>query len=374
MASTSVSPPGVLRSEIGLWFGAVTTILFILFGYGWMGNLANGWMAAGLFAWLFGIILWLAFGVVRHADCLAVKLGEPYGTLILTLSVIGIEAVMIATVMMTGDDSNPSLARDTMFSVVMIVLNGMLGLTLLLGGWRHHEQEYNLSGALSYLSVLVPLSILSLVLPRFTTSQPGGFVSPFMEICLLVMSIGLYIVFLFLQTNRHQGYFKQPGETADEAHDHEGLVIRSTLFHAIFLALTMLPIVLLAKYMAKIIDYGTTTLGAPHALGGLLVAVLILSPEGMSAVKAALANKLQRTVNIALGSSVSTIGMTVPVILAISFFTGKPLELGLEPAEIAMLALTLFLTVITFTTGRTNVLQGVVHLMVFLAYLMLIFD
>lgn len=374
MAETSVRPPGVMRSEVGLWFGAVTTVLFLIFGYGWMSNLTNGWVAAGLFAWLFGIILWLAFGVVRHADCLAVKMGEPYGTLILTLSVIGIEAVMIATVMMTGDDSNPSLARDTMFSVVMIVLNGMLGLTLLLGGWRHHEQEYNLSGALSYLSVLVPLSILSLVLPRFTTSQPGGFVSPFMEICLLVMSIGLYIVFLFLQTNRHQGYFKQPGEAPDEAHDHEGLVIRSTIFHVIFLALTMLPIVLLAKYMAKIIDYGTTTLGAPHALGGLLVAVLILSPEGMSAVKAALANKLQRTINIALGSSVSTIGMTVPVILAISFFTGKPLELGLEPAEITMLALTLFLTVITFTTGRTNVLLGVVHLMVFFAYLMLIFD
>jgi len=374
MTDAAAKQPGVLRSEAGLWWGAVTTVIFLVFGYGWMSGLANPWAALGLFVWLFGTILVLAFGVVRHADCLAIKLGEPYGTLILTLSVIGIEAVMIATVMLTGDDSNPGLARDTMFSVVMIVLNGMLGLTLLIGAWRHYEQEYNLSGALSYLSVLTPLAIISLVLPRFTTSEPGGFISPFMEVCVLIMAVGLYVVFLFLQTNRHRGFFTQPGEAAEEAHDHEGLVIRSTAFHAVFLLLTMLPVVLLAKYMAKIIDYGTTTLGAPHALGGLLVAILILSPEGMSAVKAALANKLQRTVNIALGSATSTIGMTVPVILAISFFTGKPLEMGLEPAEIVMLVLSLFLSVITFTTGRTNVLQGVVHLMVFFAYLMLIFD
>lgn len=364
---------GILRSEIGLGVGAVTALLFVFFGYGWLGDLSNPWVTSGLFAWLFGVILWLAFGVVRHADCLAVKLGEPYGTLILTLSVIGIEAVMIASVMLTGEN-NPTLARDTMFSVIMIVLNGLLGLTLLIGGLRHHEQEYNLSGALSYLGVLVPLSVLSLVVPSFTRSTEGGYLSPFMEVCLLLISGGLYVVFLYLQTNRHRGFFQQPGEDPAEAHGHEGLVVRSTTYHAVLLVLTMLPIVLLAKYLAQIIQYGMENLGAPAALGGLLVAVLILAPEGMSAVKAALKNQLQRTLNIALGASTSTIGMTVPVILGISLVTGRPLELGLDPLGMVFLALTLGLSIITFTTGRTNVLQGIVHLIVFVTYVVLIFD
>ena len=365
----------IFYSEIGLWVGAVTTILFLVFGYGWLSDLSNIVKTAGIFIWLFVVILWLAFNVVRHADSLAIKLGEPYGTLILTISVIGIEAVMIASVMLTGDN-NPTLARDTMFSVIMIVLNGMLGITLLVGGIRHHEQEYNLSGASSYLGVLIPLAVMTLVVPRFTESAPGGSVSPLMGFFLLFMSAGLYIVFLFLQTNRHSGFFVQPGIEAQssELHGHEGLVLRSTKYHAIFLVLSMLPIVLLSKSMAKIIDYGINTLDAPQALGGFLVAVLILSPEGMSAVKAALGNQLQRTINISLGSATSTIGMTVPVILAISIITGRTIELGLAPVDIVLLAITLLLSVVSFATGRTTVLHGVVHLIIFASYVVLIFD
>lgn len=366
----------VIRSEMSLWVGAITALLFIVFGDGWLSDLSNPIQTAVLFMWLFAVVLWLAFSVVRHADCLATKLGEPYGTLILTLAVIGIEATMIASVMLTGEN-NPTLARDTMFSVIMIVLNGILGLTLLLGGIRHHEQDYNLSGALSYLGVLTPLAVLTLVIPRFTQSAPGGSVSLLLAFFLLFMSAGLYSVFLFLQTSRHSSFFKQPqseGAQPDDLHGHEGLVVRSTGYHAAFLALSMLPIVLLSKSIAKIVEYGINTLGAPQALGGFLVAILVLSPEGMSAIKAALANKLQRTINIALGSSTSTIGMTVPVILAISLITGRTLELGLEPLEIVLLALTLLLSVISFGTGRTNVLQGVVHLILFASYVVLIFD
>lgn len=374
----------IIRSEMGLWVGIITTVLFFTFGADWLSDLSQLLKTSAIFIWLFCVILWLAFSVVRHADCLAVKLGEPYGTLILTISVIGIEATMIASVMLNGEN-NPTLARDTMFSVIMIVLTGILGLTLLVGGIRHREQNYNLSGAVSYLSVLIPLAVLTLVIPRFTNSSPGGSVSPLLGYFLLFMSAGLYLVFLFIQTNRHSDFFKQPinNESAadadvdintDASSEHEGLVVRSTLYHAIFLALSMLPIVLLSKSMAKLVDYGMITLGAPQALGGFVIAILILSPEGMSAIKAALDNKLQRTINIALGSATSTIGMTVPVILAISLITGHSLELGLEPVEIVLLALTLLLSVVSFGTGRTNVLQGVVHLILFASFIVLIFD
>ncbi len=365
----------VIRSETGLWVGAITVFLFLVFGNSWLSDFSDSLKTTGIFIWLFVVILWLAFGVVRHAECLAVKLGEPYGTLILTVSVIGIEAVMIASVMLTGEN-NPTLARDTMFSVIMIVLTGMVGLTLLVGGIRHHEQDYNLSGASSYLGVLIPLAVLSLIIPRFTQSAPGGSVSPLMGFFLIFMSAGLYIVFLFLQTGRYSYFFIQPRseEAPEDRHDHEGLVVRSIGYHASFLVLSMLPIVLLSKSMAKIIDYGTNTLELPQALGGFLIAILILTPEGISAVKAALANKLQRTVNIALGSATSTIGMTVPVILAISLITGRTIELGLEPLEIVLLSLTLLISVVTFGTGRTTVLQGIVHLILFASYIVLIFD
>ncbi|MEM7145545.1 MAG: calcium:proton antiporter [Verrucomicrobiota bacterium] len=373
---------GVLREERGLIFGVVTTGLFLAFGKGWLSDFSNAWVTGGLFVWLFVAIFWLAFGVVHHAECLAVRLGEPYGTLILTVSVIGIETAMIASVMLTGEN-NPTLARDTMFSIIMIVLNGMLGVTLLVGGLRHHEQSYNLTGAFAYLGVLTPLAVLALVIPRYTPSTSDGSVSPLLGVYMIVMSGGLYAAFLVLQMQRHRGFFVQPvlegrepemeaGATA--LHGHEGMVVRSTGHHALFLVLTMLPIVLLSKNVAKLLDYGISTLGAPQALGGFLVAILVLSPEGMSAIKAARANQLQRTVNIALGSTTSTIGMTLPVVLTISFLTGRHLELGLQPLEIVLLALTLLTSVISFVTGRTNVQQGIVHLVLFFTYVVLIFD
>ncbi len=315
---------------------------------------------------------------MRHADCLAIILGELYGTLILRLAVISIEVVLIAAVMLTGEN-NPTLARDTMFSVLMIVLNGMLGLTLLIGGLRHHEQEYNLPGARAYLGVLFPLSVLGLIVPRFTTSAPGGQASTLMAVYLVIMSSGLYAVFLLIQTMRHSHFFRQPVYSEndgieDEVHDHGDLIIRSVGYHALFLVLTMLPIVLLSKSMAKLVDHGIETLRAPQALGGFLVAILVLSPEAMGAAKAAIANKLQRTVNIALGSALATIGMTIPAVLAISLFTGRTIELGLDPVDIVLLILTLLVSVVNFGTGRTNILQGAVHLILFISYIILIFD
>lgn len=373
---TTSGTSGVFKSEMALWCGILTTAAFLMFGYDMLGDLSSSVRFLLLFGWLFAVMLWLSFGVVRHADCLAVILGEPYGTLILTLAVISIEVVMISAVMITGDNV-PTLARDTMFAVLMIILNGLLGLTLLLGGLKHREQEYNMTGAKTYLGVIVPLAVLGLILPRFTTSAPGGQVTPLMAVFLLLMSGGLYVVFLLIQTRRHTQFFKQPSATvedhADDRH-HEGLVIRSVGHHVLFLVLTMLPIVLLSKNMAKLVDHGIETLSAPQALGGFLVAILVLSPEGMAAIKSALSNQLQRTVNIGLGSALSTIGLTIPAVLVISLVTGRTVELGLEAAEIVLLILTLVVAAINFGTGRTNIMQGAVHLIIFLAYIVLIFD
>jgi len=259
----------------------------------------------------------------------------------------------------------------------MIVLNGITGLTLLVGALRYREQVYNLKGASAYLGVIIPLAGLGIVLPRYTTSAPGGEVSPLVAVYLIIMSIALYGVFLAIQTLRHQSWFEQPvteagGEAAENMHGD--LQVRSLGYHALLLPLTMLPIILLSKKMALLVDHGIGTLGAPQALSGFLVAILVLSPEAMAAVRAALENQLQRTMNIALGSSLSTIGLTIPAVLCISLFTGKSIELGLEEPELYLLLITLLISIVNFNSERTNVLHGFVHLILIFTYIMLIFD
>ena len=375
---TQESPiPGVLRTEVALWVGAAIAALFLVFGDGWLADLSNPAWYGLLLCALFATMAWLAFGVVRHADALAILLGEPYGTIILTLSVVGIEVVMISAVMVTGGD-NPALARDTLFSVLMIVLNGMLGVTLLVGGLRHREQSYNLQGATTYLGVLIPLAGLGLILPRYMTGAPGGEVTPLFAIWLVVVSGGLYGAFLWIQALRHSAFFTQPNprDGAEEVctDQHGNLLVRSMAHHALFLPLTILPIVLLSKKMAVLVDHGLSTLGAPQALGGFFVAILVLAPEGVAAIKSALDNQLQRTVNISMGSALSTIGLTIPAVLLIGMVTGERVELGLDPAELQLLLITLLVSVVNFSQSRTNVLMGLVHLVLFFTYVMLIFD
>ncbi len=285
---------------------------------------------------------------------------------------------MIASLMFVGDN-NPTLARDTMFAVIMIVLNGMVGLSLLLGALRHGEQSYNLQGANAYLSVIIPLALLSLVLPDFTQSTPVRTLSGFQASFLILASIALYGSFLLIQTVRHRGYFRadaaEPAVVSTvDLEQHQGAhEPGSVTLHAVLLLAYLVPVVLLAKKIALPIDYGIETLSLPAALGGFVVAVLVLTPEAVGAVRSALANRLQRAVNIFLGSVLATIGLTVPAVLAISLATGKAVELGLDPTDILMLVTTLLVAVLTFSAPRTNVLQGVVHLILFGAYVMLIF-
>ena len=367
----------VLRSEAATLAGFITLLGFVILGDSLVPERVGFMPAMLLLLLLFAVMMWCAFSVVRHAECLATILGEPYGTLILTLSVIGIEVALIAAVMITGADK-PALARDTMFSVIMIVLNGLVGLSLVMGGFKHRVQAYNLQGANAFLAVLIPLAVLGLVLPRFTPSAPGGELSPLYAAFLIGMCAVLYGVFLAIQTITHSDIFQQPLESDDAAaagdHHHHSFIVKTAPYHAVTLIAALMPIVLLSKTLAGYVDFGFGRMGAPAALSGFLVAALILTPEALSAVAAAQANQLQRAVNICLGSALATIGLTVPAVLAIGWVTGERVELGLNSTDIVMLALTLLVSLVTFFSRRTNVLQGAVHLALFAAYVVLIFD
>lgn len=354
-----------------------TTTAFLAFGQRWLADLSNPIWLAFLLLWLFGVVLFSALAVVRHAEVLAVKLGEPLGTLVLTLSVAGIEIMMIAAIMYNAEGGS-SLARDTMFAAVMIVMNGMIGLSLLLGGLRYHEQTYNLQGANAFLAVIVPLAVLSLILPTFTTSSPGPTLSPFQAMFHIVMSVGLYGVFLAIQNLRHRNYFvsTDPEDAAAGPPHGEGedFGLHTVSYHTLFLLMYLAPVIILSKQMAVPINFAIREWHAPSALGGLLVAVLILAPESLGAARAALANQLQRSVNVLLGSVLATISLTIPAVLTIGFLTNKTIILGLGPVDMTMLLLTLGVSTLTFGRSRTNVLVGIVHLLLFLAYLMLIFE
>lgn len=367
--------PTTLIREAPLALVALSAALFWLFGARWFNAFQQQPPYVGLLtAWLFVAILLAAFAVVRHADVLAEQLGEPLGTLVLTLSVISIEVLMVASVMLTGAD-NPELARDTMYGVVMIMLNGVVGICLLLGGIRHHEQQYNLQGANAFLAVIIPLAVLTLVLPNFTLSASGPRLAPAQEVFLIAASLGLYAVFLAAQTVTHRAYFTA-GVPASRTgtpppHHPNG---SSPVVHAVWLIAYLLPVVLLAEELGIPLERSVNELGAPSELAGMLIALLVLSPEALGALRAALANQLQRSVNLALGSATATIGLTVPAVLLVCLYTGEPLVLGLAGTDAVLLMLTLLVSVVTFASGRTSVLQGAVHLVLFLAYVVMVFD
>jgi Ca2+:H+ antiporter len=364
--------PAMVREERFLGFSVASSAVFLCFGSAMMGKFSNPVWLAFIFVWLFGAVLGSVFCVVRHADHIAVRLGEPYGTLILTLAVTAIEVISISAMMLHGEN-NPTLVRDTLFAVVMIILNGMVGLSLLVGGWRHREQQYNLQGANAYLGVIIPLAVLSLMLPNFTMSTKGPTLSGVQETFLALMSVALYGTFLAIQTNTHRQYFTL-GEAKEEKHETPASKPRSLGAHVGLLAAYMLPVVFLAEQLAQPVDHLVEVVHAPIALGGVIIAMLVATPEAISAVKAARANHLQRSVNIFLGSVLATIGLTVPTMLVISHVTGREIVLGLQNADLLLLPLTLAVSIVTFASGRTNILQGMVHLLLFAAYVVLIFN
>ena len=362
----------VIRSELSLIIGAVTATIFLWFGSRLLETVEHPGVTGVVFLWLFLAVLWLAISVVRHADRLAIKCGEPYGTLILTLSAISIEVMMISAAMLHGKN-NPTLARDMMFAVIMIALNGLIGLSLLLGGLRHREQNYNLQGASAYLNTIMALSVLGLVLPNFTTSMSGPRFSTVQEIFLAVTSIGLYAIFLLIQTMRHSEYFMDT-RGAGHSSEHDAGAMHSISYHAVMLILYLLVVIVLAEKFAIPLDNSIEHFGMPQAFGGAIVAGLVLAPEALSAINAARKNQLQRSVNILHGSVLASIGLTIPAVLTIGMISKRMVTLGIEGGNLPLLLLTLAVSVVTFTSGKTSVLQGCIHLLLFAVFLLLIFS
>jgi Ca2+:H+ antiporter len=363
-----------MRVESALVISLGTAAIFFGLGNRVVEDITHPLGLVVIFLWLFAVILWSAISVVRHADSLAIKFGEPYGTLILTLAAISIEVVMISVAMLHGAN-NPTLARDAMFAVIMIALNGLVGLSLLLGGLRHREQHYNLQGVNSYLNVIMALAVLGLILPNFTTSTSGPTFSTAQEIFLVVTSASLYAIFLLIQTMRHSHYFMESQDAVVRpATAHHQLQVRSTGYHAVMLIIYLVAVILLAEKFAIPLDNSIEQFGMPQAFGGAIIAALVLAPEGLGAIRATLSNQLQRSVNILLGSVLASIGLTIPAVLTIGLITKRSVALGVQGGNVALLLLTLAVSVVTFTSGKTNVLQGCVHLLLFAVFLLLIFS
>jgi Ca2+:H+ antiporter len=362
-----------MRKEFALAIALGTVAILFATGNQLVEIVAHPVALVVVFIWLFAVILWSAIAATRHADCLAIKWGEPYGTLILTLSAITIEVVVVSTAMLHGEN-NPTLGRDAIFSVMMIALNGFVGICLLVGGLRYREQHYNLQGVNSYLNVIMTLAVVGLVLPNFTTTTSGPTFSVEQQIFVLVISFLLYAIFLLIQTVRHRRYFVDSNHAAEAASSaHHSLRPRSTGFHTVMLLLYLITVILLAEKFAIPLDDSIERFGLPQEFGGALIAALVLAPEGIGAIEASLKNELQRSINILLGSVLATIGLTIPAVLTIGLITKRPVALGVQGGNLPLLLLTLAVSVVTFTSRRTNVLQGCIHLLLFAVFVLLIF-
>lgn len=344
------------------------------------------WLAP-LLAWLvlLGLTRWLqpggllvvlevaalAGGVmasVHHAEVVAHRVGEPFGTLVLALAVTLIEVSLVLTLMLNGGESTVGLARDTVFAAVMIILGGMVGICLLLGGHRHHEQRFRQSGVSAALTTLAAITVLTLVLPNFTSSAPGPFYSRSQLLFIAVVSLVLYFSFLAVQTLRHRDYFLPEDSHAPDTHTPPPSTGMAWLSVGLLLV-CLGAVVLLAKSISPHAERLIVEWGAPKAVVGILIAGVVLMPESLAAIRAARANRLQTSLNLALGSALASIGLTIPAVAVLSIFIPMPLALGIDNKAMVLLVLSLWVTQLSLSTGRTTVLQGVVHLVLFAVYL-----
>lgn len=393
-AATASKPPapaprasGIPRTTwLKLGWAWLVMIAFAVCGGGWLAEPLTPVVAIAGFAVLFFTIIAASFGVVHEADLLAHKLGEPYGTLVLTLSIVSIEVILIASVLL-GPGEFPTIGRDAIFAVMMIIVNLVMGICLVAGGLRYGEQEFNAQGANAYLAMIVLLTGTALVLPNHL-SGAGEFTS-LQAWTIAAITAALYAVFLLLQMRNEKRLFVQPhpgmmavaartataraGTRFQDAPAGSGE--RSAILRSSVLLIGMIiPIVLLAHHLAIVIDYGVATAGAPVAVSGVLIAIIVFTPESLTAIKASVNNEMQRAINLCLGAFVSTVGLTVPAVLVIGLVTGKQVVMGISPLETVLLALTVLLGMLSFNGQRTSVMQGAMHLALFATYGFLLFN
>jgi Ca2+:H+ antiporter len=318
-------------------------------------------------ATLIGAVL----AAVHHAEVVAHRVGEPFGTLVLAVAVTVIEASLILSMLIVGGSGAARLPRDTIYAALMLILNGVVGACLLVGGLRHGLQSFRVEGANSGLAALFALATLSLVLPTFTVSTPGGTYSNAQLAFAAIASIALWAVFVFVQTVRHRDYFLPESHAEDPERHADPPSSRAAWASFALLLVSLVAVVGLAKVLSPTIERGIDAAGAPQTVIGIAIAILVLLPETGAAVRAARANRLQTSMNLAVGSALASIGLTIPVVAMASVVLGIPLVLGLEPKDLVMLALTFVVSAVTLGTGRTHMMQGAVHLVIFGAFLFL---
>lgn len=306
---------------------------------------------------------------VHHAEVVAHRVGEPFGTLVLAVAVTVIEVALIVSLMFAGGASTAALARDTVFAAVMIILNGIVGACLLVGAARFKEQTFGLDGVSASLATLAAIVVLTIILPNYTTSDPSPVYVPSQLAFIAVVSLVIYGTFVFVQTVRHRDYFLPTEAKEDEEVHAAAPSLQTTVWSALLLIVSLGAVVLLAKTLAPSIEAGVAAAGAPKALVGVIIAAVVLLPEGLAALRAARANRLQTSLNLALGSALASIGLTIPAVAIVSLSTGLTLTLGIDTKSTVLLVLSLFVASLSLGTGRTNVLQGVVHLVIFAVYL-----
>jgi len=330
-------------------------------------------------------MVWSAFGAIEAADKLADILGEPLGSLVLTLTIIGLEGVLIGIAILTSD-AGATIGRDTLFGANMIMINFAGGLALFIGGLRHREQTYNLQGTSAYLAVVITLCVLGFILPNYTQATPHGSVTTIQAAGIMIVTLFLYGIFLLIQIGRHQHFFVEPDpssnlKTEPAARSSGGGLAPSPEAArsgigplALLLTAGVVPILLLGKYLTTLLDYASSKLGTPPGLGGVIIALIVVSPKMISSVKAGLSDQPQRAVNLALGSCAPAMGVILPIILGIGLVTGQPMIMGVVPSEVILIALTLVLAALTFSGPRTTLLEGAAHLAIFVIYIVLMFS
>jgi len=315
------------------------------------------------------LLIGSVLAAVHHAEVVAHKVGEPYGTLLLALAITTIEVALIVSLMLTGGPETTALARDTVVAAVMIILTGMIGICLLVGGVKFKQQTFSLSGVSVALVGLTAIVVLTLILPNYTTSRSGPFYSPVQLAFVAVISLIIYGAFVLTQTVRHRDFFLPPGEDGNED-AHAEPPNKTTALLSGFLLLACLGIVvLLAKALAPDIEDAVINAGAPKSLVGVIIAAVVLLPEGLAAYNAARKNRLQTSLNLALGSALASIGLTIPAVAIVAMMTGMTITLGIDMKATVLLLLSLFTIMLSLATGKTNMLQGVVLLVIFATYL-----
>ncbi len=351
-----------LSAAIPLWTVAAPIFAgaVLLAGGLGLGGFIVGFIAAGLAG--------SVFAAVHHAEMVAHRVGEPYGTLVLALAVTLIEVALIVSLMAAGGEEAAGLARDTVFAAVMIILNGIIGLSLLVGGARHREQTFSLDGVSAALVALATIVIMTLVFPNYTVTTPGPYYSSSQLALIGVVTLVIYGAFIFTQTIGHRQYFlhDDAGESAQHALAPSNGV---TALSAVLLLMCLFVVVLLAKKLAPSLEAAVSRLGAPDALVGVIIAAIVLLPEGLAALRAARANRLQTSLNLALGSALASIGLTIPAVSFLSLCLHSHLRLGIDAKSSVLLMLSLFVAVLVLRTGRTIILHGIVLLTIFVVYL-----